>query len=588
MKVAKAELVQIYHGVNHHHSYLSIDCGIKLCSKLYADSSIGRKQQCGRTKAEKLVENILAPQSIEMVLTELGANNDCPISFSIATDASNKGNRKLFPIAVKYFDVNHGVKDRILDFYEDSQEFSIAIFNQIMRCLESHDLDIKNVSSFSADNAPVNYGKKNSVFQKLSDVHPHIIKSNCNAHIIHNAGRHACKALSYDVESLVLKIYAEFSSSAKNIEKLKECFVDFDMEFQDILRHVITRWLSLFPAVERLISKWPAIKQYFLAEGKEEVDKIIWHFMDDQEDELNDDLNAPLTMAECYLYFVHHFMNILTKSIKCLEANDVMSTDIHGIMVNLENQISTRLQDEFYGSRVNKSLEYLDKGKRNKFEKEAKLVYTRTLQYLHNWYDYEKSPFQHFAVINLKNNPPTYADLVKAAQAVNVEVDEDKLYDETILLHSAFPNIENVQLGMDQKWVKIFKNCDGLKELPKIVGKILSIPISNAYVEKVFSIMGNIWTDLRNRLNVEVVKAELLTKLNYNMSCEEFEKFLSEPEQEKLLKKAISQEKYSWRMKKKVNIQTKAFYIYKIYNLEKYIFLFCIQDGHNNAAQKST
>jgi hypothetical protein len=28
-----------------------------------------------------------------------------PVPFSLASDASNKGNHKLFPIAVKYFDI---------------------------------------------------------------------------------------------------------------------------------------------------------------------------------------------------------------------------------------------------------------------------------------------------------------------------------------------------------------------------------------------------------------------------------------------------------------------------------------------------
>lgn len=547
LKIAKAEIVQVYHGINHHHSYLSIDCGVKIASKLFTDSNIARKQQCGRTKAEIIVENILAPRSFEMVHAELRASSDSPISFSIATDASNKGNRKLYPIAVRYFDVNQGVRDRILDFYQDSKEDSKAIYDQIKRCLEINDLDMKNVSSFSADNAPVNYGEKNSVFQKLRDVHPDIIKSNCNAHVVHNTGRHACKALTYDVECLVLKIYAEFSSSAKNVQNLKECFEDFDLEFQDVMRHVVTRWLSLLPAIERLIAKWPAIKQYFLDQGEEEVDKIVWKFVGDQEDEINDDLNAPLTMPECYLYFVHHFMNILTKTIKCLEADYVMSSDIHEIMVQLKNQIETRYQDGFYGSKVNKSLDYLGREKRYKFEEEAKKVYKRALEYLCSWYDYENTPFQYFSVINLKGKSPTYQSLVEAAKAVKLEIDEDALYEEVILLASAFSAKEESQIRLDLQWVKIFQSSNGFKELPKIVGKILSIPISNAYVEKIFSIMGNVWTNLRNRLRVDMVKAELATKLNFDMSCDEFEKFISLPEQSQLLRKVISQEKYSWR-----------------------------------------
>lgn len=64
-----------------------------------------------------------------------------------------------------------------------------------------------------------------------------------------------------------------------------------------------------------------------------------------------------------------------------------------------------------------------------------------------------------------------------------------------------------------------------------------------------FSVMGNVWSDLRNRMRVDLVKAELLTKLNFNMSCEEFKKFLSKPEQTELLKKVANNEKYFWKPK---------------------------------------
>jgi len=128
-RIAMIELIQVYHGINHHHSYVSIDCGMKINSLLYCDSIIGKKVHCGRTKAEAIVENVLAPKSIELILDDLGIGNNAPIPFSIASDASNKGNHKLFPVAVKYFDINKGVQNKIIDFYEDNDESSAAISN---------------------------------------------------------------------------------------------------------------------------------------------------------------------------------------------------------------------------------------------------------------------------------------------------------------------------------------------------------------------------------------------------------------------------------------------------------------------------
>jgi len=100
----------------------------------------------------------------------------------------------------------------------------------------------------------------------------------------------------------------------------------------------------------------------------------------------------------------------------------------------------------------------------------------------------------------------------------------------------------------DLMWVELFKK-NNFTELPKIIGKIFSIPISNAFVERVFSLMGNLWSEERNRLSVEKVKSELCVKLNYNMNCQEFLYFLKNPEQEKLLKCATNNVKYDFKFK---------------------------------------
>jgi hypothetical protein len=149
LKVSMIELAQVYHGVNHHHSCLSIDCGLKINSKLYSDSIIGKKIHCGRTNAESIVENILEPKFIELCLEAMKAGTANPVPFSLASDASNKGNHKLFPIAVKYFDINKGFQNKIIYFYEDSDESPTAVVNQLTSCLNKCGLNIANVSAYT-------------------------------------------------------------------------------------------------------------------------------------------------------------------------------------------------------------------------------------------------------------------------------------------------------------------------------------------------------------------------------------------------------------------------------------------------------
>lgn len=82
---------------------------------------------------EAITRNVLAPYSITLVTKNLKEEN---IPFSIATDASNKGNRKFFPLAIRYFDIQEGVQDCLLDFYEESDESSEAIKNSILNALQ--------------------------------------------------------------------------------------------------------------------------------------------------------------------------------------------------------------------------------------------------------------------------------------------------------------------------------------------------------------------------------------------------------------------------------------------------------------------
>jgi hypothetical protein len=206
----------------------------------------------------------------------------------------------------------------------------------------------------------VHYGKHNSVFQKLTAMNLSILKSNCNCHVIHNAARNGRKALTFDIENLILKVFSEFSNSAKKSQHLKKCFEFLEMEYEDVLRLVVTRWLSLSRCLEHVLSSWPPIKLYFIQQGEEQINKVIWSFVQHQEGELQGDTKVRLSSPEYYLYFVHYFMSIMTLSVLMSERNTVMSSEIQDIMYILKDKLESRLRDNFFGIKVNSSLKYLD------------------------------------------------------------------------------------------------------------------------------------------------------------------------------------------------------------------------------------
>lgn len=192
-KMQIAECSFIYHSVQHSHSYLSVDCTSKLFSKIFPDSKIAENLTCGRTKATKIVTNILGPYSKKIILENLSKHHP----FSLSTDASNKGHIKTFPMMLRYFDKQEGTKTKLLKFYSSNSEKSHDIAQCLVRSLEEANLSVKDVTAYGADNASVNFGKKQSVFVELQKLNEDIIPVGCVCHIIHNTGKNGQRALRY-------------------------------------------------------------------------------------------------------------------------------------------------------------------------------------------------------------------------------------------------------------------------------------------------------------------------------------------------------------------------------------------------------
>ena len=93
---------------------------------------------CGRTKSSSVVNEVLYPFSIELVLNDLKTG----IPFALSTDASNEGNRNMYPVVAQYFTREEGLCVKILDFYEDSFEDSASIKKQLCQVLRDNELEI--------------------------------------------------------------------------------------------------------------------------------------------------------------------------------------------------------------------------------------------------------------------------------------------------------------------------------------------------------------------------------------------------------------------------------------------------------------
>lgn len=546
-EVMAAEMSMVYHSVNHSHSYRSLDCTLKLLPVVFNDSNKASKISCGRTKAEAIVANVLAPYSQELIVNDLSKNY---AYFSLSSDASNKGNTKLFPVVLRYFQPSVGVVTRLLDFYEDSDETAAAISEKIVDVVQKNNLNMQMVSAYSADNASINFGKHKGVYKKLCAANERILPAGCPAHILHNTAKKACDVMDYDVESLVLKVYNHFSISAKRAAQLKEMFNFVDIEWSQLLRHVPTRWLSLFPAIDRLLKNWPAVKAYFQTMGKEETPAIIWRFIGDESGEASDE-DTP-SVPVLYLYFLQNCLPVFQTAILSLERSNLVAVEVFDILSAVRDKLLKRQADKFFGFHVGKAMKKLPAQQSKKLESQFLAFYKKALTYLDQWFDFSETNYMNkIRCLNLKQ-PLIFDDLLSVVESLKLQasVSIDELYEEySAISQHLLPYTESRDddFSCDAKWAAAFQKAgiDNVSNLLNIVSFVMSIPASNAAVERVFSLMESFWSDARNRCSTELIRAELQVKMNFDMDCQAFHKFVKGKKE--LLRCAANDNKYKYK-----------------------------------------
>jgi len=121
----------------------------------------------------------------------------------------------------------------------------------------------------------------------------------------------------------------------------------------------------------------------------------------------------------------------------------------------------------------------------------------------------------------------------------------DELFDEVSALNGILQNIPDETFnedGPETKSMKLLSENDSLRLICKLVSIVFSIPVSNAFVENVFSLVSTQWSKERNRLNETTVKSLLQVRINLDFSCSKMHDLISK--YQKLLKQIVGGEKY--------------------------------------------
>uniref|UniRef100_H3AJ28 HAT C-terminal dimerisation domain-containing protein n=1 Tax=Latimeria chalumnae TaxID=7897 RepID=H3AJ28_LATCH len=288
-------------------------------------------------------------------------------------------------------------------------------------------------------------------------------------------------------------------------QQLKE-FCDFvQIIYKDLLGHCTTHWLSLLSAF------YPALQSYFLSQEK--CPSIIKKFF-----------SSP--SSKLWFLFIHNQLSLFNGIIKKLERQ----LEVEALITKLEE----RKVQRFVGLKVKGMLQSLTKEMdvEETFMKHVESFYEASSQYLKKWNSLTE--YQKFSWILLKE-PPSWAAVEETLSAVTkktiIAVDEGELFDD-ITYFKSFATAEKISdwttnnVNTADRWVDTFQHFSSkeipLKNLLPLVEYALSLPSTNAPLERVFSLANNMWTEEKTNLNGSMLRAMLIIKYNFNTTCSEF------------------------------------------------------------------
>lgn len=368
----------------------------------------------------------------------------------------------------------------------------------------------------------------------------------CPAHILNNCVHHGADTLNVEIENIMFKIYQYFHIYTVCTENLKEYGEFVDIQYRVLLSHSKTRWLSLFPGIERLLQMFPALKSFFLFQEKPPV--TIKRFFENN-------------FSEIYLWYMHSLMSVFHSHILEMERKDNAIVEVRNILDEVHTMLEERMRNSFMSLKVKGLLAQRRKDglgqECDKFCADVEGLYSACLQYLDKWMK-PMEEFTQFMWMDL-SQPPDWNDVeacIKYLGEKGVPIDDAKCFDQVTNLKrftesSISDDGEFKGLQVHKKWSKYFQRAKSIgcySELLKIAQFVFALPSHNANVERVFSLMQSQWTKERNKLSVESLKGLLFVQYNFQeMSCSDFHTYLMS--NQKMLRKISSSAKYAWAEK---------------------------------------
>ena len=521
----------------------------------------------GKQKATNVVRQVLGFYSIQECVAKLKANK-----FSLIVDETtdNSTTSQLAVLEVYFDEKDFRLEIILIDLIPLKDGTATTIYTSLLESLRERGIPMQNVVGFCADTCNVMFGVNHSVSQLLVKDYPWIIAVKCSCHLIHLCSSYAAKTLPKSVEDLCRNIFSHFSLSSKRSEAFKEFQQFVEIKELKILqpgeqrkyctvctKHAIlvvdyicflisceflilgyTWWLSMKSCVKRILENYNALKLYFTSVAFEDPTHT------------NDAILASLNnkFIEAYLEFMDYNLgrfvsfNLLFQSempqlhlLKSEVDKLIMSLCLHFMeMAYVRGTEAFKIDPTMKEKQLSLSQVYIGilasdtmhsiKAELGQDNPDIPLFFSQCREFLIEAVKQIQTRFDDCNKLDVMSclSPDVAYDLkISSFEALYkkmpllAQVADLQKVDQEWREHSLNPKL-NGDMSVQGYWQVVFKEKKTPDKLatPNLVQVLLSLPFSNAAVERVFSQLKLVKNDHRANLKQESLLGLLTTKMS--------------------------------------------------------------------------
>lgn len=502
-----------------------LDLTKAICPSSPMETEMLQQLKLGATKCTNIIRQGLGYNFSKSLVETLKTT-----MFSIIPDETTDVScEKQLALCVVYFDYEKlEVVTSFFDMVVVEKSDAESLYAAIKKCFEDKNIPLKNIVGFASDTCNVMFGEKHSVASRMKAEFPHISFIKCSCHMIHLCMSHACLKLSTRLEDLCRNIFSHFSRSSLRQHELKEFQMFLNLSPHKMLAFGQTRWLSLEACVSRILEQWDALILYFtsvisecrdpsyvtdsvLGSLKNPFIKAQLQFVQVQLHRVND-FNTLFQSTSPKLQYLHDEVEKLLQELmgdfiqrNILRNCDPFSLDVQNTNFHVplkEVYVGIHATDTLLNSPVCKDTESMKKYKLSCKEFLIELInqirsrfQTQSLKVLSFLHPENALNLRPSSLREVFQSFPFMKEMCDCDQA---DLERRKLGVDT--QRECSTNQDIVEFWKEHLSRKKINGQPKYPNLMKIIGSTLTLPHSNAAVERIFSQVGLIKTDLRNSL----------------------------------------------------------------------------------------